>query len=258
MAANTKVEWARHSFSPWIGCSPVSVGCQRCYAQASDARFFGGGHWGPGRPRLRRSDAYWADPLKWERAAAVEGVRHRVFCSSMADVFDSEALLEERWRLWPLIDRTPHLDWLLLTKRPENLEDMLPAGWAERPAPNVWLGVTAEDQARVEERLPLLATTATALRFVSVEPMLEPVNLLPWLQLRESGDPMRPRIGWVICGGESGPGARPMDLGWVRELRDQCARAVVPFLFKQRIEERKKISLPVLDGRTHDAVPGVG
>ena len=146
MGEKTGIAWTDSTFNPWHGCQRVSPGCELCYAETFDARF-GEPHWGPKAPRRFFGDKHWNEPLKWNRAAEASGVRRRVFCASMADVFeDRPDLVEHRLRLWKLIEATPHLDWLLLTKRPENIHRMLPkptvdADGNTRPYfSNVWLG----------------------------------------------------------------------------------------------------------------------
>lgn len=256
MGENTAIEWATHTFNPWIGCTRVSPGCRFCYAEARDQRF-GDGLWGKNAPRRVTSDANWRKPLAWDRAAAAAGRRDRVFCASLADVFEArEDLHEPRRRLWGLIDSTPNLDWLLLTKRPENIYGLVP--WNINPWPNVWLGTTVEDQERADERVPVLLEVPATVRFLSCEPLIGPVTFGPgWLApaathcgptpstpealraVREIVKAAGKRMGWagidwVICGGESGgKHARPMHPAWARRLRDQCTAAGVPFLFKQ-------------------------
>lgn len=239
MGENTKIEWATHTFNAWWGCTKVSQGCVHCYAETMDKRT-GGDHWGPGKPRKTMSDSYWHQPLKWDAAAKASDRRDRVFCSSMADVFDIEAPAGQRERIWGLIRQTPNLDWLLLTKRPGNIRDMLPADWGNG-YPNVWLGATVEDQSAADTRIPILLSIPAVVRFLSCEPLIGPVTFrwAAWAPLsREPGavnnhlDGLK-GIDWVICGGESGHGSRPMHPDWARSLRDQCVEAGVPFLFKQ-------------------------
>lgn len=249
MGADTGIEWCDHTFNPWTGCQRVSPGCDHCYAAALAKRApdtFGS--WEPGAARKRTSDAYWRQPKRWNAAAAAAGVRRRVFCASMADVFDNRAPVQWRDDLWWLIQQTPALDWLLLTKRPQSIPHMLPPDWGATGWPNVWLGTTAENQAEANRRIPHLLGVPARVRFLSCEPLLGPVNLraidvdgdsevLPlgaaWLDRLEPGETEDTRIDWVIAGGESGTGARPMHRDWVRSLRDQCAAAAVPFFFKQ-------------------------
>lgn len=227
MAENSKIEWTHHTFNPWEGCQKVGPGCDHCYAEARDQRFTGGAHWGPGAPRRRTSPANWRKPLAWDRAAAAAGERHRVFCASLADVFDNA--VDPAWRddLWRLIERTPNLDWMLLTKRPGNIANMLPVPFDfERLYPNVWLGCTVVNQAEADRDIPKLLAVPAAVRFLSMEPLLGPVDL----GVAGRGDS---GLDLVIVGGESGPGARPMHPDWVRSLREQCVAAGVPFFFKQ-------------------------
>lgn len=219
MGADTKIEWADHTFNPWVGCTKVSAACDHCYAEGWAKRT---GHpelWDGDRRRTTAGN--WRQPLKWAKAARAAGTRPRVFCASLADVFDNQVPAEWRADLWDLIYQTPELDWLLLTKRPQNIEKMLPRYWDE--SPNVWFGTTVENQEEADRRIPSLLAVRAAKRFLSCEPLLGPVNLT-----RLGG-----MLHWVIAGGESGPGARPMSIQWARSLRDQCQAAGVAFHFKQ-------------------------
>jgi protein gp37 len=246
MAENSAIEWTDHTFNPWWGCTKVSPGCDHCYADALDRRA-GGAHWGAHAPRRRTKD--WSGPVKWNRRCEKLGIRERVFCASMADVFDNHRSILPDWRanLWSLIAATPHLDWLLLTKRPQNIAKMLPPTWGDG-WPNVWLGTTVENQTEADRRIPHLLATPAQIRFLSCEPLLGPVALdmilTPEMGIYAltgvrsdgsgpSGFSRGPRIDWVICGGESGPGARPMHPDWARSLRVQCTLDRVPFFFKQ-------------------------
>lgn len=233
----TAIEWARSTFNPWWGCEKVSPGCAKCYAETF-AKRVGHAVWGAAAPRRFFGDKRWAEPRRWNAEAERLGEPWRVFCASMADVFeDRPDLVAERVRLWRLIEQTPHLDWLLLTKRPEALRDLLP--WQTSPWPNVWLGTTAEDQKRADERIPKLLEVPAALRFLSLEPLLGPVDLRRFLAYERceidpvSSLPWPRRIGWVIVGGESGPGARPCDVAWIRDVVRQCRVAGVPVFVKQ-------------------------
>lgn len=245
MGANSKIEWTHHTFNPWIGCTKVSEGCKFCYAEMLMDNRLGQAKWGPKGTRKVTSDANWAKPLQWDRDAQAEGVRKRVFCASLADVFEGPETMPEsefemvelaRARLWSLIDRTPHLDWLILTKRPENVMMFKPVSWWPRFPSNVWLGTSVENKEAADQRIPHLLRCPAAVRFLSVEPMLGPVDIRPY-----TSDWERPHleaylhggIDWVIAGGESGPNARPMNPDWARSLRDQCVEAGVPFHFKQ-------------------------
>ena len=221
MSENTGIEWCDHTFNPWWGCVRVSPACEHCYAETF-ARRVGHRVWGVQADRRFFGDKHWDEPLKWNRAAQADNVRKRVFCASMADVFEDRRELDEhRDRLWDLIDRTPALEWLLLTKRPQHARQLTP--WGRRWPENVWLGTTAEDQRRADERIPFLLDVPVKVRFVSAEPLLGPVDFGPYLQ----------RLHWVILGGESGAGARSMDLAWARGVRDQVRGAGIPLFFKQ-------------------------
>jgi len=268
MAETSKIEWTDSTFNPWEGCQKVGPGCDHCYAENRNARFGGGQapNWGPGAPRRRTSAANWKQPLLWEREheafMLAHGRRRRVFCASLADVFDNEAPAEWRAELFALISLTPHLDWLLLTKRIGNVPSMLeqPGMQKEGLPANVWLGATVVNQAEADRDIPKLLAVPARVRFLSIEPMLGPIDLR-YVVLSDSAFAVsadappewqgikRVRVGvnalrgaklydgarldWVICGGESGPHARPMHPDWARSLRDQCAAAGVPFLFKQ-------------------------
>lgn len=228
MAKNSNIEWTHHTFNPWWGCSKVSPDCRHCYAEAW-ARRVGHEVWGRTSGRRFFGDAHWREPLAWNAAAEARGVRERVFCASMADVFERRAELKaERKKLWDLIEATPSLDWLLLTKRPQNIADL--SRWHGKWPSNIWLGTTVENQPYARIRLPDLLQHAVKTRFLSCEPLLGPLDLSPWLEHR---DEELYTIDWVIGGGESGPHARPMLPGWARSLRDQCRNAEVPFHFKQ-------------------------
>lgn len=241
MAENSKIEWTDHTFNPWTGCTKVSPACDHCYAEGW-AKRYGLVEWGPHAPRRRTSASNWRKALKWDREAAEAGRPARVFCASLADVFDNHKSIEQWWRddLYQLIHETPNLDWLLLTKRPQNIKRFLPPMWNRHGCPpNVWLGTTVENQEEAERRIPHLLNTPKAIRFLSVEPLLGPLDLtacpnddaLLGYAPDEDGD--RHKIDWVICGGESGHGARQMHPEWARSLRDQCQDADVPFFFKQ-------------------------
>jgi protein gp37 len=235
MGAITRIAWCDATFNPWLGCLRVSTACDRCYAAALSWRYgWRDGRrrdlWDPGADRKRTSAAYWRGPLRWNERAQAAGTRRRVFCASMADVFDNKVPTSWRVDLWSLIRSTPALDWFLLTKRPQNIRDMLPADWGEG-WPHVWLGTTTENQEEANRRLAHLVVIPAAVRFLSVEPMLEPVDVAPWTApLSRDG---RPPISWIIIGGESGGGARPMHPDWVRGLRDQVHAAGAKLFLKQ-------------------------
>lgn len=235
MGETTAISWCDHTFNPWWGCIEVTPACDWCYAREF-AKRLGMGLWGPDASRRYFGAAHWNEPRKWDRAAAAAGVRRRVFCASMADVFErhpdfdeNQNLNNQRLKLWNLIAETPNLDWLLLTKRPQNIIDMVPGAWVLDGFPrNVWIGFTAEAQREFDIRWRDVRSAAdrAAVVFVSYEPALGPL-VLPesFLSRRASA--------WVIGGGESGRHARPSHPDWFRSLRDQCAVAGVAFHFKQ-------------------------
>jgi protein gp37 len=282
MAKNSNIEWTDHTFNGWRGCTKVSPGCANCYAEKLVTQRLKG-EWGPGRPRQLAKDAMWREPLKWDREAAarieslrpgmsrvdVPLARPRVFCSSLADWLDHEVPTAWRVRLFALIEATPHLDWLLLTKRPQSwnarLLEAAAAGselarrWVNGEAPaNVWLGTSVEDQTRADERIPELLRIPARVRFLSMEPLLGPVKLFGegWLRHNHAGRQSGgSAIDWVIVGGESGGKCRPMNAAWVREIRDRCRLLRVPFFFKQWGGFQKKKNGRELDGRTWDEMP---
>lgn len=262
MAENSAIEWTNHTVNFWWGCAKVSPACAHCYAEGQAARFYPG-LWGPDGERRLRIEAARREALRYERQAIRERRRLRVFTNSMADFFEDRRDLDRARHLaLDVIRETPNLDWLILTKRPERVLEQLGRArvdaigshlpewldqWLEgNPPANVWLGTTVEDQERADQRLPHLLKAPAAVRFVSMEPLLGPVNLCG-LGLHKGWCPTHDfpggfchgpcpddrRLDWVICGGESGPKARPMHPDWARSLRDQCAAAGVPFLFKQ-------------------------
>lgn len=262
MGIDSKIQWTHHTFNPWIGCSKISPGCKHCYADAlvtaRPALVLGTGvprvqeeHrlplWGEHGPRRVTSRSYWREPLKWNRAAQAAGERRRVFCASLADVFEANRevtgdtgcvepdLDGVREALWDLIEQTPHLDWLLLTKRPHHVLDMVPMTWAVKAPgsdisgrfpPNVWVGTTAEDQERLDERWPILSQIPASVLFLSLEPALGPM-LLPGSFLA------RGRSVWAIWGGESGHGARACAVEWGESIVAQCYPRGVPVFIKQ-------------------------
>lgn len=244
MGEHTKIQWCDATFNPWIGCTKVSPGCDHCYAEGMARRL--GVKWNTPY-RLLFDNEHWSKPRTWDRRAAREGRRMRVFCASMADVFDNQIETSERDRLWKLISETPNLDWLLLTKRIGNAARMLPVDWG-RGYPNVWLGISVVNQDETDRDVPKLIETRAAIRFLSCEPLLSRIDLCAqlgmwWNQTMEcwegTGQTIncdvwdRKRIDWVIVGGESGFKARPMETRWAASLREQCRGADVAFFMKQ-------------------------
>lgn len=209
MGADSKIEWTHHTWNPWWGCARVSPGCEHCYAEAF-AKRTGHSVWGVKNERRHFGESVWSKPLAWDKAAATAKERHRVFCASMADVFEDRSdLVADRARVFDLIERTPNLDWLLLTKRPHNMNDMAPTSWRTGWPPNVWAGTTVEDQKR-RGRIADLRNVPARVRFLSCEPLLERVDLGGLLE----------GIHWVIVGGESGGGARRFDTCWADAIID--------------------------------------
>lgn len=301
---NSAIEWTDHTFNPWRGCTKVSPACDHCYAATMSKRNPAVlGIWGDDGTRVVASEDQWSQPPKWNKAAKVLGVRKRVFCASLADVFEDWngpmlhssgvpmwqmydrnghprlwgaghvlddpnageplTMVNVRSRLFDLIDETPELDWLLLTKRPKNIAALIPMARRGKLPPNVQLGCTVENQETADDRIAHLLKARVAVRFLSMEPLLGPVDLLR-VRCGEHLAPHAPdhridvfrlgmwskRLGytshsdlqieygehgidWIIAGGESGPGARPSHPDWFRDLREQCEAANVPFFFKQ-------------------------
>lgn len=225
MGENTKIEWCHHSFNPWYGCQKVGPGCDHCYAEGW-AKRSGLVQWGPGTERRRSSPANWRKPLAWNAEAERLGVRHRVFCASLADVFDNEVPRQWRIDLFRLILETPSLDWLLLTKRIGNaakmLQDtaecigpMMDANDRYRPLPNVWLGATICNQAEADRDIPKLLAVPARVRFLSMEPLLGPVDLLYWIE---------PTLECAACGAQYGLDEKvPAEDGY-HWGADKCAR----------------------------------
>lgn len=292
MAEDSGIAWTHHTINPWWGCEKVSPACAFCYAERVDARFHPGfvptvkpgdgglapflrgveasaserlgadlqfgtrvaSHWGANAPRRLRLEAATREAFRYERRAVAEGRRFRVFCASMADFFEDRADLDMPRALFlDVMRRTPHLDWLILTKRPDRIEDLLRRAqsrvsygialylWLEAwiggaPPTNVALGTTVESQEWAAPRLDALLKVPARTHFVSVEPMLAPVDLSFWLDSLPAVVDQRPRLGWVICGGESGPRARPMATRWALSLVTACRHAGVPLFMKQLSE----------------------
>ncbi len=271
----TTIEWAHFTFNPWTRCTRVSPACDNCYAETwagrathpKDADGKALPLWGADAPRDPTSAHNWRQPLKWNRDAEVAGEWKRVVCASLADVFEDHPAITAsgaRERLWDLIEATTWLDWMLLTKRPENIMTMVPERWRAGLPANIWIGTTAESQEWAAKRIPHLRRVPAVVRFLSIEPMVGPVDLDPptcpmcggheWVAGSDGATPFCPEhstemafgawldpcadarqagINLVIVGGESGGNARPLHPAWARALRDQCAEAGVAFHFKQ-------------------------
>lgn len=294
MGANTRIEWATHTFSPWRGCTKVSDGCKLCYAETQSKRNLAVlGQWGPNGTRVVASEKTWRDPVRWNTAAkdcpnrtriepchqwqdgvclACGATRPRIFTASMGDIFEDWrgemvnshgktlyrdlthpgmwrtsrfkgaepiTMQDVRDRLFRMTGFTLNVDWLFLTKRPENIARMTPYDWSVQPATNVWFGTSVEDQATANRRIPELLKVPARLRFLSIEPLLGPIkfrdvpglNKLPSVHMAEGRHPAG--IDWVIIGGESGSGARPCNVKWIRDIIRQCKSADVPVFVKQ-------------------------
>lgn len=263
---STKIEWADETWNPITGCSPVSAGCNNCYARRMANRLRGRHGYPADNPfKVTLHPDRLEQPLRWRKP-------RRVFVCSMGDLFHEDVRDYQFYQVYEVMERCSHHTFLLLTKRPEIAKAVLTRYEGRTwPLPNVWLGVTAEDQTAADERIPILLKIPAALRFVSVEPMLGLVDLN---QIIVPGDnPMEyhvsalheqhddclydspSQLDWVICGGESGPGARPMQPEWPRSLRDQCQAAGVPFFFKQWGEWVSPSQMP---GETYRGIEDFG
>lgn len=258
MAENSKIEWTDHTFNPWIGCTKVSPACDHCYAEDMMDKRYKRVKWGPHGERQRTAKFNWNQPRAWDRKAANGNRRARVFCASLADVFDNQVPAEWRRDLFDLIRATPNLIWLLLTKRPQNIIKMAVAAGG-LPA-NVALGTSTGDQVEANRNVPALLAAKAELKplyvFVSAEPLLGPID---FSRIELGSGPAEPgafepgveavtlfldalkgarSLGWsgidqIIVGGESGKDARPMHPAWARAIRDQCLDADVAYFFKQ-------------------------
>lgn len=258
VAENSEISWTDATYNPWIGCTKVGPGCDNCYAERDFDLRKGRVKWGPGNPRSRTKTE--RQPHAWNNAHpdffAENGRRRRVFSASLADIFDNEVPTAWRADFWNTIAETPCLEWYIVTKRISNVEKMLPTPWAQDLFGHIVLLVTVVNQDEADRDVPrLLALKANYpwLRVgLSIEPMLGPMqierHLKRWTEFEvdfrtvfpdaDAPPPPRkvPRVDWIICGGESGPHARPMHPDWARSLRDQCAEAGVAFHHKQNGE----------------------
>jgi protein gp37 len=241
MGQETIIAWTDHTFNIAWGCRKISPGCDHCYADTLSSRY-GASVWGD-NPRRVFGDTHWQKPVTWNDKARKAGGSGKVplpvdlvFTSSMCDVFEDDPVItEQRSRLWNLIRRTPYLHWQILTKRANRIEKNLPRDWGHG-YPNVWLGVSIENQT-YDWRADALRKIPAAVRFVSYEPALGP------LRLNLEG------LDWIIFGGESGPGWRQMDPQWARDMRKDCEDASVSFFFKQSAAPRTEMGTK-LDGET--------
>jgi protein gp37 len=239
MSANSTIEWTDATWNPIRGCTKISPGCVHCYAETFAERFRGV----PGHPYeqgfdLRIVREKWTEPFAW-------GKSRMVFVNSMSDLFHKDVEDEVILAIARVMVAADWHTYQVLTKRADRLRAMLEGPLrfaAERP--HIWWGVSVEDRRHGLPRVEQLRNAPAGLRMLSVEPLLE-----------DLGPFDLSRIGWVIAGGESGPGARPLDPEWIRAIRDRCQEAEVPFFFKQWGGTRKGKTGRTLDGRTHDDVP---
>jgi protein gp37 len=279
----TNIEWCDYTFNAWIGCSKISPGCQNCYAEKTALRRHWVNKWGVDYHRTAADN--WKNPLRWAKAAVAAGEIWRVFCLSLGDIFDPKVPVEWRDQLWQVIIETGSiggLEWLLLTKRPEHIERFVPRMIGKMA--NVRIGVTCENQEMADARLPVFLNAWRGKNFISIEPMLSEIDLSRYTKTKEQkrdeidaaywcfyrqarGKPPSmvvpeaywPCIDWIVCGCESGPGARGCNPLWLRSLRDQCQRAGIPFMLKQaRTNHGALIKRPLLDGRQYLEFPKAG
>ncbi len=210
---NSKIQWTDHTFNPWMGCTKVSQACKFCYAEIFAERY-NMVNWGEKGARRKTVASSWQKPITYNWSAKRNNTRYKVFCASLADIFDDHVSIKQEWRdeFWNLVRKTPYLDWQLLTKRPENFKKFLPADWGYGYK-NVWLGVSAETQLNYDERAKILSNTSAYIRFMSMEPLLTPIRLNHEYR----------NIEWIIIGGESGTqaGIRKLDLTHVKHTIDQ-------------------------------------
>lgn len=252
MAQNSKIEWTHHTANLWHGCTEVHEGCDNCYAKALDHRW-GRNSWGNDSPR-RVVKSVWNDLEKYQKLAHQAGEMHRVFVGSMMDIFEKRMRLVNskgetvvgttdsvRQRLFSEISdgKYPNLHFLFLTKRPSNINKYIPDSWKENPPPNVMFGTSPVNQETANTIIPQLLKVKGK-KFLSIEPMLNAIDLSPFLGnvCGQGGD--TERVSWVIVGGESGPKRRHFDLAWARSIQEQCKQFNVPFFFKQIDKVREK------------------
>jgi protein gp37 len=236
MAENSKIAWTDHTQNFWVGCQKVSAACDFCYAE-NWAKMAGRPHlWAGTRERTKD----WRKPKKWDKEAELRGYPYKIFTNSLADFFDNQAEPDWRHEAWAVIRSTPHLQWLILTKRPQNIAKMLPGDWDDG-YPNVWLGTTAENQEEYDRRRMHLFSNKARVHFFSVEPMQSPI-------IRDIANE-RGKTVWYICGGESGPNRRPFEIEWAESLWKSCAETQTAFFFKQDSALK-----PGQQGRASDAL----
>lgn len=237
MADRSQIEWTDATWNPITGCTKVSPGCAHCYAEAITLRFKRGGPYLPGKATIQTHPARLGIPLKWKKP-------RRIFVNSVSDIFHEEVGVDFIYRIFEVMAKAEQHTFQVLTKRHERLAylaDYLP--WP----PNVWVGVSVENQHWAEERIPALKEVPAMIRFLSVEPLLKRVELIDHIRDGE--------VDWVIVGGESGPKARPMEREWVDSILIDCLTMGIPFFFKQWGGRNSKAGGRELDGRTWDMLP---
>lgn len=240
MAEQSAISWTDGTFNPWIGCTRVSPGCDHCYAARDNERRKWVSAWGAERRRTKT----WGDPVKWNRKAVEAGYKPRIFCASLADVFDNEVPQEWREDLWQLFRGTPNLRWIVLTKRIGNVLKMVPADW---PFAHVGIMATMVNQLEYDRDRLKLSSVPAPWRGISAEPLLGRIIL--------DHKDAKANLDWVITGGESGPGYRPLDMDAVRYLRDQCHELGITFHHKQNGGVRGKDAGCLVDGIEHKHFP---
>lgn len=237
----TKIEWTDKTWNPITGCDPISPGCKNCYAAKMARRLAGRCGYPAEDPfKVTIHPDRFNEPSRWKKP-------RRVFVCSMGDLFHGAVPDGARLEIFKTIESNPHHIFQILTKRPENIgRGHLGAEVIDRirRSPNLWIGVSAENQIAADLRYPILARIPAAVRFVSIEPMIGPVDLRPFIM-----DPELPLPDWIILGSESGPLPRPFALDWARQVRDQCCAAEIPFFFKQGVINGRLVKMPELDGR---------
>ena len=256
MGDRTGIEWTDATWNPVRGCTRVSEGCRFCYAERIAARFSGPGKPYAGLARMTASGPRWTgkarlikkhleDPIRWRRP-------RRVFVNSMSDLFFERIPVDWIQSILDVMLQSPQHSFQVLTKRERRMSEVVPRLrlqdgrlWKDDPPSHIWLGVSVENQEMADRRIPVLARTPAAIRFLSVEPLIAPVKLRGLLN----------GIHWVIVGAESGPGARPMQMDWVRAVRDECVAAGLAFFFKQAVQNKRMVGLPFLDSRKWNQYP---
>lgn len=254
MSEKTNISCVDCTFNIAWGCTKVSPACTNCYAEKLSHRY-GFRVWGANVERRTFGEKHWQEPLKWNKKAQKEGIRLRVLCSSMCDVFEQHPTIDrERAKHWSLIKATPLLDWQLLTKRAECIESCLPDDWADG-YPNVWLGITTENQEWANRRIPYLIQCPAAVKFIVAEPLLGEIDLEIPIDEQNPRSLWIESIDWVVVGGESGSHFRPLDLEAVRKLQQQCERWNTAFFFKQIGGLRPNSNGDLLDGVRYHQMP---